>query len=422
MPRFATTFLASFLLVLLVLLAGAFCVAAEPPATISLPPLSLAAARAALLAGRGPRAAYEALLEDADRALRAGPYSVVDKQKTPPSGDKHDYMSVGPYRWPDPASPNGLPWIVRDGKTNPESRGEGYDSARLGRMSYAVSTLALAWYLGGNDAYADRAAVLLRAWFLDPATRMNPDFDYAQGVPGGARGTKSGIIDSRLFIPVVDAARLLAGSSFWTPEDEAGLRAWFSAFLDWLLDSPLGREEAEATNNHGMWYDAQVAAMALYTGRTDVARRVLGTSAPERLAAQIAPDGSLPLELSRTKSLRYTLFTLQAAFALADMGRSVGVDLWHFHTPDGRSLREAFDYVASWAGNPASWPYSEIVPVDPKAFVSLFLCAAQGFGDPGLASGIALIDPDDWRTDRGRLLYFPPDKAPPERRRAIPAP
>ena len=56
------------------------------------------------------------LERDAKSALRAGPFSVVEKTNVPPSGDKHDYMSIGPYFWPDPASSNGLPYVRHDGK------------------------------------------------------------------------------------------------------------------------------------------------------------------------------------------------------------------------------------------------------------------------------------------------------------------
>ena len=60
--------------------------------------------------------AFEALTAQADKMLGEGPYSVMDKQQTPPSGDKHDYMSVGPYWWPDPSKPDGLPYIRKDGE------------------------------------------------------------------------------------------------------------------------------------------------------------------------------------------------------------------------------------------------------------------------------------------------------------------
>src|SRR5690349_23295418 len=57
----------------------------------------------------GDRALDQALarlVTDARKALESGPFSVVDKQTTPPRGDKHDYMSQAPYFWPNPKTPN----------------------------------------------------------------------------------------------------------------------------------------------------------------------------------------------------------------------------------------------------------------------------------------------------------------------------
>src|SRR5205823_7105303 len=68
------------------------------------------------------RSAYDALEREARDLMRAGPWSVMDKTRVAPSGDKHDYVSYAPYWWPDSTKPNGLPYIQRDGLVNPESR------------------------------------------------------------------------------------------------------------------------------------------------------------------------------------------------------------------------------------------------------------------------------------------------------------
>ena len=62
-----------------------------------------------------PRALVRAARSEADKAMSAGPFSVMQKNSTPPSGDKHDYMSLAPYFWPNPETPNHLPYIRHDG-------------------------------------------------------------------------------------------------------------------------------------------------------------------------------------------------------------------------------------------------------------------------------------------------------------------
>src|ERR1700674_358528 len=101
-------------------------------------------------------AAWAKLERDAEKMMSLGPFSVVSKGATPPSGDKHDYMSQAPYFWPNPKSPNGLPYISRDGERNPEIN-QITDHHSLDQLESSVETLALAYYFKGDEVYAARA-------------------------------------------------------------------------------------------------------------------------------------------------------------------------------------------------------------------------------------------------------------------------
>ena len=324
-------------------------------------------------ADRSP--ARAALLRDAEAALAAGPFSVMDKQRVPPSGDKHDFLTLAPYWWPDPAKPGGLPYIRRDGEVNPESKRE-TDDIPFGRMTQAVTTLAAAYRETRDERFASRAALLLRVWFLDAATRMNPNLDFGQGVPGRTTGRGAGIIATRKLVEIIDAARLLADSPFWTDRDRKGLHAWCAAYAQWLKTSKNGREEAEAANNHGTWYEAQLTALLLYTGRQDEAKARC-ERARQRLASQIDPDGRQPRELERTRSWSYSVMNLDGWFTVARLAEGAGVDLWYYRTPDGRSLRAALDYLAPFAGGHAKWPHQQITPIDWSEFAGLLDEAAS---------------------------------------------
>src|ERR1051326_180984 len=192
------------------------------------------------------------LERDAKTALRAGPLSVVEKTNLPPSGDKHDYMSIGPYFWPDPASSNGLPYIRHDGRRNPANRTS--DRRALGSMIGSVETLALAWYFTDDEKYAEKAAQLLRAWFLASATRMNPNFEFAQAVRGVNTGRGTGLIEMAGMTSLVDAVGLLAGSKAWSDAYQRGMQQWFTEFVRWMQESKNGRDESAAKNNHGTYY------------------------------------------------------------------------------------------------------------------------------------------------------------------------
>ena len=145
--------------------------------------------------------AYQELKSEADKLLDVQPLSVMMKEKTPGSGNKHDYMSLARYYWPDPTKPDGLPYISRDGESNPEL--DKFDRNRLGDTAGRVTTLALAWYFSNDEKYAQKATELLRVWFFNKDTRMNPNLEYAQVIMGrnNNKGRSFGVIDTYSFNP-----------------------------------------------------------------------------------------------------------------------------------------------------------------------------------------------------------------------------
>jgi hypothetical protein len=311
------------------------------------------------------RRAVRALRVRADAWLDQGPWTVVDKPRPAPGGDVHDYLSQAPYWWPTtpPTADNpwGCPYEQRDGQRNPEVD-SGTDRQDVEKTFDASYDLSLAWYYTGERRYAEKAARVLRTWFLDPATRMNPNLDHAQFIPCRYDGRAIGIIDfSQSYTAVLDAVALLeTGAPGWTADDRTAMRQWNADFLTWLRDSDFGRQEAAAANNHGTFYDLLLAGLASATGDRELARRTVRDVGPRRIAPQIASDGGQPQELARTRSWHYSTFDLVAYTRLAAIGRHVGVDLWAYRGPDGQSLFKAVDHLLPAATGAAPWPHPEL--------------------------------------------------------------
>ena len=375
------------------------------PDVISLSAKDLAAVRERL-AHHDPalEPALARLRAEADKLLKQKPGSVMDKTRVPPSGDKHDYLSLAPYFWPNPKTADGLPYVRRDGEINPESK-SGTDANTFAAMGEAVETLGLAYFFTGHEPYAEKAAAFARTWFLDPATRMNPHLNYAQAVRGKNDGRGTGILDSRHLVAATDGLALLAGSSAWKPEEQKALLTWLAAYNHWITESKNGKDERAAKNNHGSWYDAQIVHYALVLGHKDDARKIAQAALKNRIAVQIEPDGSQPLEIARTKSFDYCCFNLEALLQLARASANAGVDLWAFTTPDGRSLRNALHFMAPFADPAKPW-IKEDLATDPRTrLLPFFAEALNQSEDPLLRAAFSQFATEETRTDRWRLLY-----------------
>jgi lysophospholipase L1-like esterase len=315
----------------------------------------------------------------ADKHLQQTPVSVMDKKIAPPGGDKHDYVSLATYYWPNPKTSSGLPYSARDGQVNPETKDSDY--TRLRTMIDIARGLALAYATTSDERYAEAAAAQLKTWFLDDATRMNPHLNFGQCVRGRDGGNPFGIIESAYLTDVLDADALLRDSPAWTATDHTRLQAWFRDFLAWLTTSELGQREANDKNNHGTWFDVQATSFALFVGDEARARQILLAARQRRIASQIEPDGTMPHELRRTKSAGYTLYNTRAMIRLARLGEPLGIDLWNFQTSDGRSLRKALDFISAYADLTKEWTHKQIEPFGRQGIIKLLHHASIRYAD-----------------------------------------
>jgi hypothetical protein len=380
---------------------------AKPPVLFQSDGKALARVKEKIAAGDKELAdALKSVVSKADKDLDMKPVTIVNKPKAPPDGDKHDYFSLAPYWWPDPDKPDGLPYIHKDGESNPER--SKYDQPLLNRMTGAVSNLSLAYYFTGEEKYAAHAAKLLRVWFLDKDTYMKPNMNHAQFVPGLNDGRGTGLIEGRALAQVVQSVQLLQGSKSWTAEDDKAMKGWVREFVKWMRESKCGKDEAAAKNNHGTWYDATLMTLALYVGDKELAKSVAEEAKTKRIAAHIEPDGSLPRELTRTKSFGYSLFDLEAFFALATLADHVGVDLWGYETKDGRGIRKSLDWLVPYTTGEKKWTGKQITKQSTAVMLPLLRRAAVAYKDKKYDELTAKV------TDQGEgavtKLLYPPGK------------
>ena len=294
----------------------------------------------------------------ADSLLSCGRLSVVDRKLRAVSGDPHDYMSMGPYWWPNPNTPNGLPYIRRDGEVNPETK----EPINYGKMTDSVHTLALAALYFGDMKYAEKAVKMLRDWHLEPESYMKPHLEYGQSIPGICNGRGIGLIDFSCSYDVFNGVAILEYLNAIDEDTLNGVKKWYTDFVNWMLTSETGVDEDNQHNNHGAWFDVQVAAAAIFTGRPILAKKTLNAAYPRRVATHIMADGSQPHELARTKGLSYSLYNLNALTTLGNMAVKMGVKqpYWRNDGDKGDLLRLAIDYIYPYAMDPSTFPYQQL--------------------------------------------------------------
>jgi hypothetical protein len=348
--------------------------------------------------------ALKSLIKKADKLIKeANVYSVMDKKQLPPSGDKHDYMSTGPYWWPDPSKPDGLPYIKKDGQRNPTYY-DISDSQEIDKLEDASLSLALAYYFTKQVKYANFASKLLKTWFLNPQTRQNPHLNFGQGIPGLNTGRGTGIIETRDLFRVGDAALLIQGTPNWNEEDHEALKKWFSDYLTWMLESPIGKDEAKSKNNHGTFYSEQVIAFALFTNRLDVANSEIEVF-KNRMESQLKTDGSQPFELARTKSWSYVNMNLYGYFLIAKLAENNNVSLWNQQISEGKSLRNALEWIIPYLKNEKVWEYEQIQKISFGETIKILKLAANKYSNPEYEALAQKIDLKTYQSDIIELTY-----------------
>jgi hypothetical protein len=320
---------------------------------------------------------YNDLISSANMLLNKKFNSVLDKKIESPSGNKQDYVSTAIYYWPAEGGGSNEPWVYKDGKINKEVLKETDHSNYYSTLG-AVKRLSLAYYFSGDLKYAKKTAELIRLWFTDDSTKMNPNFNYAQGIPGKLSGTPSGIIDSRAIIWVIQALELIDDSGQWDKTDDLDFKNWCKQFLFWLRTSEFGQKESKTNNNHGSFYDLQIASFSSYLGEDNLANSIIEGSKKKRIEKQILPDGSQPMELKRASAFTYSIFNLSALFNLALLGNQYNNQLWNYKGNESGSIKDALDFLIEMTIVKDEWSYSG--SMDKKELLRFLYTAVDIYG------------------------------------------
>lgn len=358
---------------------------------------------------------YQKFLQLGDKAMTYKADPVTNKTQIPPSKDKHDYLTYAPYRWPDPSKPNGLPWMARDGVVNPVSRGADTDNNRKTAFFEAIENLTWSYYFSDDTKYAKKAIELMRIWYLDPETRVNPNLNFSQAVPGLAEGRNAGVHEWTPQISVITALQLFDTAGILPADVKSGMGQWLSSYLTWLTTNEMAISAGTTGQNHANYYNLQVVGIMMYLDKNTEAKAIVEDAKKSRIADQIMPDGTQPKEMGRTKSVSYTTGNLWLITELTLMGRKLGVDLWTYETEDGRSLKKAYGYLVPFVLKQQEWSKQQITEGGAEKAIEESMKPL--FSKASTALGVKLIDSSAQAYLKLRpldVLLYPPIEMLPE--------
>ena len=343
------------------------------------------------------------ILEAGARYVSQTPLTITAFPAKRSAGGLHDFYSQADYFWPNPKDPNG-PYINRDGQSNPEN----FDEHRkvMVALSIQMPALTAAWLLTGDRSYGQQACAHLRAWFVSPETRMNPNLLYAQAVQGSSTGRSYGIIDTLHLVEVARAASFLM-SGMLSPKDGAAVKNWFASYLDWLSHSEPGMKERDTTNNHAFCWALQAAEFARLAGDEAARKEVYQRYRDILLPNQMDEIGSFPRELARTKPYSYSIFNFDVMAGLCQSLKGLAPDPPAFHLADGRGLCKAAEFIYPYLKDKSGWKWVrdvehfDALPVrSPGLLFSGISCHEQKYIDLWKT-----LDPDP--TDKEIIRNYP---------------
>jgi hypothetical protein len=355
-----------------------------------------------LLSQTKPTSRPDVAALDHDRILQAATHYLT-QSPTPLTtfpcprnpGTPHDFYSEAEDYWPDPANPTG-PFVVRSGDSNPDAFTAHRDA--LLNFSMCVPALTAAFVLTKEERYAQQALTHLRAWFVDPATRMTPSILYGQTIRPAKTGRLEGVVEAVHLAEVVQCLIFLSNSDALTPADLTALQKWFAEYFDWLNTSRLAGLARDSKNHHGSSWLLQAAAIAHLTQNTDDAplTTLRHQYKSSTIRAQIVADGVFPHELTTPNPYRNTLFNLDMLAGICMLLSTRFESVWDYELQDGPGMRTVIARLYPFILDRGTWPYR----ADAKYFTDLplrrpsLLFAARAYDRPEYASLWKTLKPD----------------------------
>ena len=274
------------------------------------------------------KAAYDKMMSQANGSLRTPIQSVTFGGKIPSSGDMHDYFTEGPY--------------LSDGVYNPKADRTDYTSAI--KMRDSVRSLGMAYAFTGDSKYADKAVQLIRAWAIDPDTKLNPKFTNMQ---------------SHIEIAITMSGMFYGIDLIWNypgfgSGDKEAIKSWAKNFSN-------SGKTFSSNENFDLWRLVFISSASVIAEDTDSLNYVFDRWKYD-INDQMDTEGKIIREINRPTGLGYSISGVNGFIITAELARHYGVDLYNYKTSDDKGLELTLNFHAPYVINPSTWPRKQIRP------------------------------------------------------------
>jgi hypothetical protein len=360
--------------------------------------------------------AQQSIVAWANYLAAQGPWSVLNKTILAPTGNIHDYLSWAPYYWPNCSNVHNTTQLqpeqmwaqcnyeYRDGQFNPD-RLLVNDTGHFQAMSDAVFYNTLAWVITGSTNYSSAAVSFLDTWFINPASAMTPNLQYAQMQrgPTGQIGTHTGLLDFKQMAKIASAIMILreGNNTYWTETLNTQMMNWTTNYLEWMTTSPIAYQEWVFPNNHGTFFYNQLSALQILVGDTTAAINSTKSYFAKQYQSQIDASGEQPYESVRTHPYHYRCYNLAAMITNAKIGEYLGITEWNTTTSQGATIRAAADFTMLQTPTAeGDGPPSELYPS--------IAAVGAAYGDPDGKYAAFLANADDTYPAQPYFLFNQP--------------
>ncbi|WWC93015.1 uncharacterized protein L201_007979 [Kwoniella dendrophila CBS 6074] len=230
-------------------------------------------------------------------------------------GGKNQLFTVKPYWW---QTEDGK-WEWRDGQRNPEcAKPQGQE--QLQALAKEVHTLALGLlYITDFERRQEcigKIQTLLKTFFVDPETRMEPQVRFSQCHPGEdpIRGNDAFVIAIR-FLILVDQAIILAGSCI-DSRLVMQVKSWIHEQAEWMLTSEQGLKAK--SSRKPLWYYVILSChLRLSSDEESITQAKIAFG--EWMNVYPTAEKAFENELKHDNRRHRCLFTLEPIFLLASL-------------------------------------------------------------------------------------------------------